>query len=207
MGTAQQNPLVNMVQHQLDASMRLADAVFLGKGKIDRVILDATHQAVENNLQMVRAMTEVQDPSQFKDLQSKLAFHPEKNMHYQQEILSAVADIQAEIGKSVQNYMERFGQSAAGKLSDVAQKYGDKESGNQNQGMFNPVTSMFSVWERAFRDVTSMTNKNLATANKAAENGAYTAASSLSDTADMVDAEVHDYEHAERKHSAASKKK
>jgi hypothetical protein len=207
MGTAQQNPLVNMVQHQLDASMRLADAVFLGKGKIDRVILDATHQAVENNLQMARALTEVQDPSQFKDLQTKLAFHPEKNMHYQQEILSAVADIQAEIGKSVQNYMERFGQGASGKLSDGVQTYANKESGNQSQGMFNPVTSMFSVWERAFRDVTSLTNKNLSTANKAAENGAYTAANSLSETADMVDAEVHDYEHAERKHSGASKKK
>jgi hypothetical protein len=207
MGTAQQNPLVNIVQNQLDASMRLADAVFLGKGKIDRVILDATHQAVENNLQMARALTEVQDPSQFKDLQTKLAFHPEKNMHYQQEILSAVADIQAEIGKSVQNYMERFGQSTAGKLSDGVQTYANKESGNQNQGMFNPVTSMFSVWERAFRDVTSLTNKNLATANKAAENGAYTAANSLSETADMVDVEVHDYEHAERKHSGASKKK
>ena len=207
MGTAQQNPLVNIIQHQIDASMRLADAVFLGKGKIDRVIIDATHQAVENNLQMARALTEVQDPSQFKDLQTKLAFHPEKNMHYQQEILSAVAEIQAEIGKSVQNYMERFGQSAAGKLSDGVQTYANKESGNQNQGMFNPVTSMFSVWERAFRDVTSLTNKNLATANKAAENGAYTAANSLSETADMVDAEVHDYEHAERKHSGASKKK
>ena len=207
MGTAQQNPLVNIVQNQLDASMRLADAVFLGKGKIDRVILDATHQAVENNLQMARALTEVQDPSQFKDLQTKLAFHPEKNMHYQQEILSAVAEIQAEIGKSVQNYMERFGQSAAGKLSDGVQTYANKESGNQNQGMFNPVTSMFSVWERAFRDITSLTNKNLATANKAAENGAYTAANSLSETADMVDAEVHDYEHAERKHSGTSKNK
>ena len=207
MGTAQQNPLVNIVQNQLDASMRLADAVFLGKGKIDRVILDATHQAVENNLQMARALTEVQDPSQFKDLQTKLAFHPEKNMHYQQEILSAVAEIQAEIGKSVQNYMERFGQSAAGKLSDSVQTYANKESGNQNQGIFNPVTSMFSVWERAFRDVTSLTNKNLASANKAAENGAYTAANSLSETADMVDAEVHDYEYAERKHSSASKKK
>ena len=55
MGTAQQNPLVNIVQNQLDASMRLADAVFLGKGKIDRVILDATHQAVENNLQMAKS--------------------------------------------------------------------------------------------------------------------------------------------------------
>lgn len=207
MGTAQQNPLVNIIQHQLDASMRLADAVFLGKGKIDRVILDATHQAVENNLQMARALTEVQDPSQFKDLQTKLAFHPEKNMHYQQEILSAVAEIQAEIGKSVQNYMERFGQGASGKLSDGVQTYANKESGNQSQGMFNPVTSMFSVWERAFRDVTSLTNKNLSTANKAAENGAFTAANSLSETADMVDAEVHDYEHAERKHSGASKKK
>ena len=207
MGTAQQNPLVNIVQNQLDASMRLADAVFLGKGKIDRVILDATHQAVENNLQMARALTEVQDPSQFKDLQTKLAFHPEKNMHYQQEILSAVAEIQAEIGKSVQNYMERFGQSTAGKLSDGVQTYANKESGNQSQGMFNPVTSMFSVWERAFRDVTSLTNKNLSTANKAAENCAYTAANSLSETADMVDAEVHDYEHAERNHSGASKKK
>lgn len=207
MGTAQQNPLVNIVQHQLDASMRLADAVFLGKGKIDRVILDATHQAVENNLQMARALTEVQDPSQFKDLQTKLAFHPEKNMHYQQEILSAVAEIQAEIGKSVQNYMERFGQNAAAKLSDGAQTYANKESSHQENNFFNPVTSMFSVWERAFRDVTSLTNKNLATANKAAENGAYTAANSLSETADIVDAEVHDYEHAERKHSSASKKK
>ena len=89
----------------------------------------------------------------------------------------------------------------------VQQYIFEEEAGNQNQGMFNPVTSMFSVWERAFRDVTSLTNKNLATANKAAENGAYTAANSLSETADMVDAEVHDYEHAERKHSGASKKK
>lgn len=207
MRTAQQNPLVDMVQHQIDASMRLADVVFLGKGKIDRVILDATHQAVENNLQMARAITEVQDPSQLKELQSKLAFHPEKNMQYQQQILSVVAEIQAEMGKSVQNYMERFGQSASNKISDAAQKYGDKESSQQENGTFNPVTSMFSMWERAFRDVTSLTNKNLATANKSAENSAYTVASSLSETADMVDAEVHDYEHAERKHSASSKKK
>ena len=207
MGTAQQNPLVNIIQHQLDASMRLADAVFLGKGKIDRVILDATHQAVENNLQMARALTEVQDPSQFKDLQTKLAFHPEKNMHYQQEILSAVAEIQAEMGKSVQNYMERFGQNAAGKISEATQTYANKESSHQENSLFNPVTSMFSVWERAFRDVTSLTNKNLATAQKSAENGAYTAANSLSETAESVDAEVHDYEHAERKHSGASKKK
>jgi len=207
MGTAQQNPLVNIIQHQLDASMRLADAVFLGKGKIDRVILDATHQAVENNLQMARALTEVQDPSQFKDLQTKLAFHPEKNIHYQQEILSAVAEIQAEMGKSVQNYMERFGQNAAGKLSEGAQTYANKESSHQENGLFNPMSSMFSVWERAFRDVTSLTNKNLATAQKSAENGAYAAANSLSETADSVDAEVHDYEHAERKHSGASKKK
>jgi hypothetical protein len=69
------------------------------------------------------------------------------------------------------------------------------------------MASMFSVWERAFRDVTSLTNKNLATAQKSAENGAYAAANSLSETADSVDAEVHDYEHAERKHSGASKKK
>lgn len=207
MGTAQQNPLVNIIQHQLDASMRLADAVFLGKGKIDRVILDATHQAVENNLQMARALTEVQDPSQFKDLQTKLAFHPEKNMHYQQEILSAVAEIQAEMGKSVQNYMERFAQNAAGKLSEGAQTYVNKESSHLENGLFNPMASMFSVWERAFRDVTSLTNKNLATAQKSAENGAYAAANSLSETADIVDAEVHDYEHAERKHSGASKKK
>ena len=207
MGTAQQNPLVNIIQHQLDASMRLADAVFLGKGKIDRVILDATHQAVENNLQMARALTEVQDPSQFKDLQTKLAFHPEKNMHYQQEILSAVAEIQAEMGKSVQNYMERFGQNAAGKLSEGAQTYTNKESSHQENGLFNPMASMFSVWERTFRDVTSLTNKNLATAQKSAENGSYAAANSLSETTDIVDAEVHDYEHAERKHSGASKKK
>lgn len=207
MGTAQQNPLINMAQHQLDASLRLVGVVFSGKGKLDRVILDATDQAVENNLHMIRVITEVQDASQFKDLLTKLDFHPEKNMFYQQQIISAAIEIQAELAQSVRHYIERFSQVMTGKPYDGRQKYGDNELGHQEQVMFNPVTSIFSVWERAFYNAISQTNKNVATANKIAENCAYAGTYPASETASMVDVEVHDHEYAERKHSVASKKK
>lgn len=205
--TQQHNSLVDMVQHQLDTSMRLADAVFLGTGKIDRVILDATHNAVENNLQMARAMTDVQDTSRLKELQTNFAYHPEKNMQYQQQIISAVAEMQAEFGKSVQSCIERFGQSAAGRFTDAIQKNTEGESNKEEGRMFNPVTSMFSVWERAFRDAATLTNKNLSTVSKTVENAMHTAKSSASEEVTLLEPEEHESEHAERKHSAASKKK
>lgn len=60
--TQQHNPVVDMVQYQLDASIQLADVVFSGTEKIDRAVLDVTHQAVDSQLKLVRAMTNMRDP-------------------------------------------------------------------------------------------------------------------------------------------------
>ena len=54
--TQQHNPVVDMVQYQLDASIQLADVVFSGTEKIDRAVLDVTHQAVDSQLKLVRAL-------------------------------------------------------------------------------------------------------------------------------------------------------
>ena len=81
------NPVVDMVQHQLDASIQLADVVFSGTEKIDRAVLYVTHQAVESQLKLVRAMANMRDPSKIADLQSVIANRPEKAMHCQQQIM------------------------------------------------------------------------------------------------------------------------
>ena len=74
MSKAQQhNPVVDMVQYQLDASIQLADAVFSGTEKIDRAVLDVTHQAVDSQLKLVRAMANMRDPARMADLQSAIA--------------------------------------------------------------------------------------------------------------------------------------
>ena len=92
----QHNPVVDMVQYQLDASIQLADVVFSGTEKIDRAVLDVTHQAVDSHFKLVRAMTNMRDPSKMADLQSALAHRPEKAMHCQQQIMSALVEMQTE---------------------------------------------------------------------------------------------------------------
>ena len=74
----QQNPMVDMVRYQLDASMQLANALFSGTEKIDRAVLDATHQAVDGQLKFARAVANIRDPSKMAELQNTLAHRPEQ---------------------------------------------------------------------------------------------------------------------------------
>jgi len=76
--TQQHNPVVDMVQCQLDATIQLADVVFSGTEKIDRAVLDVTHQTVDSQLKLVRAIAKMRDPSKMADLQQVMAHQPEK---------------------------------------------------------------------------------------------------------------------------------
>ena len=111
--TQQHNPVVDMVQHQLDASIQLADVVFSGTEKIDRAVLDVTHQAVDSQLKLVRAITNMRDPSRMADLQQVIAHRPEKAMHCHQQIMSALVEMQTEFGRSVREYIDRVSHTAA----------------------------------------------------------------------------------------------
>ena len=179
--TQQHNPMVDLVQYQLEASMHLAEAVFSSTEKIDRAMLDVTHQAVDGQLKLARAVTDMRDPARMAELQVSLATRPEKAMHCQQQIMSALVEIQAEFGKSIKSYLERFGQTAShqggeGLLAGAIPGAAAVTGGAGVPGSaFNPFTGMLSVWEDAFREAGRLASQNLMVARTSLESATHAA--------------------------------
>ncbi|HJV80189.1 phasin family protein [Noviherbaspirillum sp.] len=164
------NPLVTMYQTQLEASRRFADALFSGTEKIDRVVIGASHRAFNEQLNFVQAMTAARDPrSVGTTLQSGfLSRNPDEAMNYQKEIMRIFAEMQNEIGRSMQDYLEQVGSHATSTATAPLETAQDQA----NDAAFNPMTSMFSVWESAFKEVADLAKKNMMAARSTAENAA-----------------------------------
>ena len=181
MRRTQHNPMVDIVQYQLDTSIHLADAVFSGTEKIDRAMLDVTHHAVEGQLKFARAITDMRDPDKLAELQVAIAARPEKAMHCQQQIMAAMVEIQAEFSKSIRSYIERMGTAAASQTEEAAQQVNAGTTQTQT-AMTHPFTSMLSVWEQAFREATRLASQNVAAARSNVENAAHVAGEALART-------------------------
>lgn len=176
------NPVVNMYRTQLEASRRFADAIFAGTEKIDRVFIGATHRIFNEQLDFAQAMTSVRDPrSVASTLQSGLMARPDDSVNYQKEIMRIFAEMQTEIGRSLQDCLEQLGTQAASTAATPIRNTQEQA----NDMMFNPVTSMFSVWESAFKEVAALAKKNMTAARSVADEAASRVAQSV-DTAATV---------------------
>jgi hypothetical protein len=201
----QHNPMVDMVRYQLEASMQLADAVFSGTEKIDRAVIDATHQTVDGQLKFARAVADIRDPSKIAELQTTLTHRPEQTMQCQQQIMSAFAEMQAEFGKSIQYYMERFSQVTVARTGEV-ERTSEAGSEQVNHALFNPVASVFSMWENAFREVSTLANRNMVAARSSIETAAHTASEAVAHAVDATEEAQDELEHGEKKHGASRRK-
>lgn len=194
----QHNPVVDMVQYQLDVSIHLADAMFSTTEKIDRAMLDVTHQAVDGQLKFARAVADMRDPAKLSDLQVSIAARPEKAMHCQQQIMTALVEMQAEFGKSVRNYMERFGQTAA----EQAGEAGEQMSSTLNDAAgnaVNPFSGMLSVWEQAFREASRLASQNMMAARSSVESATHAAREAMSRSMEEGRASVNGHAHSSGK--------
>jgi len=158
-------PLVSMYQSQLEASRRFADALFAGTEKIDRVMIGATHRAFTEQLRFAQQLASANDPGAAGSaLQSGFfSRQPERAMNYQTELIRVVSEVQSDIGQSMKDYVEEVSMKAAGGASAPLQNMQEQAADN----IFNPVTSMFSVWESAFKEVAALAQKNMMSATKA----------------------------------------
>lgn len=156
------SPMLNMYQNQLEASRKFADAVLSGAEKIDRVMIGATRHAVTEQLNFAQTIAGARDPrSVGSALQSTfMSRNPEDAVNYQRELMRIFSEIQSDIGRSVQDYIENIGSNAA----TSAVRPVEAAQQQANDAVFNPMTSMFSVWESAFKDVAAMAKKNMSTA-------------------------------------------
>ncbi len=164
------SPMVNMYQTQLEASRRFADAIFAGTEKIDRVVIGATHRAFNEQLRFVQAMSNMRDPrtvgTTFQS--SLLSRNPDDAVNYQKELMRIFAEMQNEIGRSMQDYIEQLGTNT---VTSTAAPLSVSQA-QANDAVFNPMTSMFSVWESAFKEVAELAKKNMVVARSAIDNAA-----------------------------------
>lgn len=165
------SPLVAMYQTQLEVSKRCAEAVFSGTEKIDRVMLGATQRAFNQQLDFVQAIATVRDPQSAENTwRSKLLSRtPDDALNYQTEIMRIVAEMQNDIGKSLQDYVEELGANVNAAGGGPARESWRVQPADT---AFNPMTSMFSVWESAFKEVASMAKKNMMAARTSMESAA-----------------------------------
>lgn len=177
------SPMVNIYRTQLEASRRFADAIFAGTEKMDRVFIGVTQRMFNEQLNLAQALANARDPrSVATTWQSGMMSHaPDDSVNYQKEIMRIFAEMQSEIGRSLQDCLEQIGTQAASGAT-VPIKTSQQQA---NDAMFNPVTSMFSVWESAFKEVAALAKKNMTAARTSVDESASRAAQSM-DTAATV---------------------
>jgi hypothetical protein len=175
------NPLVTMYQTQLEASRRFADAVFSGTEKLDRVMIGATHRAFNDQLKFAQALANMRDPRNVgATLQSGfLNRTPEEAASYQKELMQIFADMQNDIGRSLQECLAQFSGGQQGGVESAVQA-----QEQATDAVFNPVSSMFTVWESAFKEVAALAKRNMMAAHssvdQATANSRYASAAATS---------------------------
>ncbi len=205
----QHNPMADMMQYQLDASIQLADAMFSSTEKIDKAMLGVTHQTVDRQLKLARAVTDLRDPSKLSEIQSVLSARPENAMHCQQEILAAMTEMQAEIGKSIRNYMERFSLATNEKLSEMSRQL-NAAGKNGEAGNHNPFSGMMSLWNQAFQEASRIASQNMMAARSGVETAVHAARDAVVHAAEAgaeSAEELHDEGHTESHRRHTSKRK
>lgn len=169
------NPFLGMYQTQIDASRRFLDTIFSSTEKIDHVFRGAAHRAVNEQLNFAEAFTHAKDPASLSAVwQSRMVSrNSDQAVNYQRELIRIVVEMQSELGKGVQDYVEQLRTQTTGGL---IRQDSVSTASPTSETMSNPMNSLFSAWQSAFKEASSRAQRNLSTVNSAFSNtGASTA--------------------------------
>ncbi|RJF98253.1 phasin family protein [Noviherbaspirillum saxi] len=191
-GKAMQNvfsPLASVCQTQLEASRQLADTIFAGTQKIDHIMLEATHQAFTDQLEFVQELTTARDPGSLGTaFQSRLmARNSGKATEYQRQLLGIVVEMQSEIGRNMQNYVEQIRNRAVdGMKTPTEINEAARDQPTTDGSPINPLAGMFSVWENAFKDAATLARRNMSMAGSMAQDAAKAASDAAASNANVI---------------------
>lgn len=172
-----QNPMADMLRSQTEASRRFAKVLISCTGRIDQAIIEATQHAITNQLSLADAIVSIRDPKELAGLRSKMmAQRPENALNLLKVIMQVSAEIQSELVKSMQEQTDNFGSRMAHDATAPAPS--KKAHHRTDDEVFNPMAGMFSMWESALQQASSMAGQQLTTAT----HGMQRAAENLMDT-------------------------
>ena len=169
--TQQHNSLVDLAKYQLNASTELANAIFSGFEKIDHALLDVAHQMLDAQRKFGNVAADMRDQSRMVELRESVVCRPDKAIQCHQQIMSAMIEIQAEIGRSTREYFERLGELSRGQLQRLASQSEFRGKNSQAQQLVagSPFAGMLSVWRDTFEEAGQVMADSVASAQNSAE--------------------------------------
>ena len=169
--TKQHNSLVDLAKHQLDVSDNLANAIFSGVDKIEHAILDVAHQMLDAQLKLARVAADLRDQSRIEELQNSAVCRPDKTIQSNQQIMSAIIEIQSEFSKTVRQYLDRIAQLSRDQLQQFAHQAEVQihESHSDQLVPVNPFVNMLTVWRDALEEAGEATSQHLALESSSGE--------------------------------------
>lgn len=199
--TQQHNSLVDLAKYQLNASTELANAIFSGFEKIDHALLDVAHQMLDAQRKLGSVAADMRDQSRMVELRESVVCRPDKAMQCHQQIMSAMIEIQTEIGRSTREYFDRLSELSRGqfqRLANQSEFRGEKSPAHQLEPG-NPFAGMLTVWRDTFEE-----------AGKAMADTAASAEVTMEDISDNADEMAHhatDASQGSRPRSMSSRKR
>lgn len=170
--------MANVYCSQLEASRHFAEVMFAGTERIDRVLIEATHHAFSEQVDLAQAVAEARNPQDLANAQAAFfSRRPDNAVNYQKEIMSIFAEMQNELGRSMQDYIKRLGNAAASGATASVKAAQERTDG----ASLNPVNDMLSAWGSAFTQMASLANRNMATARSNFQDAVSTVTSAAED--------------------------
>jgi phasin family protein len=143
------NPLLDSYQHQIDASRHIAEVVFDGADRMEHLMLDTTRKAFDEKLKFYQALAAVRDPQGVAALQSAFFSHaPENMLKVQQELMKIFTQTQEEISQTMRHYNNGLNGNGAHDPTTSSLDVTHRTN--------SALTSMFSMWDKAFKDTVNM---------------------------------------------------
>jgi phasin family protein len=183
-----QNPATSMIdsyQKQIDASRHIAEAVFDGTDRIEHLMIDTTRKAFDEQMKFYQALAAVRDPQGIAALQSAFFSHtPEQMTKVQQELMKIVTDAQHQITSTMDRYKTTLNGGMTSPMHEATSAF-SQSSGNGSP-VGSALTSIYSMWDKAFKESFAMANRTMATVltppSESASSGAATSAASAKTT-------------------------
>jgi phasin family protein len=162
-----QNPATSMMesyQQQMDASRHIAEAVFNGTDQIEHLMIETTRKAFDEQMKFYKALAAVRDPQGVAALQSAFFSHtPEQMTAAQQELMKIVTDAQQQIANTMIRYKAGLSVGPPSAMSDVNTVFNQPYNSGPAS---NALASVYSMWDKAFKESLSLANRTMVAALK-----------------------------------------
>ena len=154
-------PLSDLCQTQLDTSRRMNDAVFSSTGKLDRILLDFTYRAFDDQLRLAQATGNTRDLQVLATLQATFwSAKPDQVQSLQKEFMRILAEMQNELGRVSQAFIEQF--SAISLRAVPASLSQSGAAPNRTSSASMPFAPMISAWQTAMQGVAQLARRTMA---------------------------------------------